>query len=160
MKELVLTGILAAAVGVGLTAQGATGQGHTAPKQQDAKAGEATPPAGDVALGTVRLSRGVKADGKPLAAGTYTVRLTEQQATPDAKGQTETLERWAEFVQRGEVKGREVVTIVPKDEITAVAKDPAPRPNGSKVEMLRGNEYVRVWINRGGNHYLIYLPPA
>jgi hypothetical protein len=28
----------------------------------------------------------------------------------------------------------------------------------SKVEMLRGNEYVRVWINKGGNHYLIYFP--
>jgi hypothetical protein len=24
--------------------------------------------------------------------------------------------------------------------------------------MLRGNEYVRVWINKAGNLYLIHLP--
>jgi hypothetical protein len=23
---------------------------------------------------------------------------------------------------------------------------------------LRGNDYVRVWINRAGNHYLIHMP--
>jgi hypothetical protein len=135
-------------------------QGHTAPKPQDVKADEATAPGGELTLGTVRLNRGVKADGKPLAAGTYTVRVTPEEAKPDVKGQTEKLERWAEFVQRGQVKGREVVTIVPQNEIAKVAKDPAPRPNGSKVEMLKGNEYVRVWINKGGNHYLVYLPPA
>ena len=26
------------------------------------------------------------------------------------------------------------------------------------VETPRGNEYIRVWINRAGNHYLIHLP--
>ena len=24
--------------------------------------------------------------------------------------------------------------------------------------MLKGNDYVRVWFNKGGNHYLIYFP--
>ena len=24
--------------------------------------------------------------------------------------------------------------------------------------MLKGNDYLRVWINKGGNHYLIHLP--
>ena len=42
-------------------------------------------------------------------------------------------------------------------EIAGVANDPAPRANSNKVEMLRNNEFVRVWINRGGNHYLIHL---
>jgi hypothetical protein len=23
---------------------------------------------------------------------------------------------------------------------------------------LKGNDYVRVWFNKGGNHYLIYFP--
>src|SRR5262245_17987276 len=32
-------------------------------------------PAGDSALGSVRIPRAVMADGKPLAAGTYQVRL-------------------------------------------------------------------------------------
>jgi hypothetical protein len=26
--------------------------------------------------------------------------------------------------------------------------------------MLKGNEYLRVWINKGGNNYLIHMPPA
>ena len=98
--------------------------------------------------------------GKPLAAGTYQVRLTGQTATPDAKGQTAPLERWVEFVQGGQVKGREVVTIVPRESIDKVQKDAPPRANGSKVELLKGGDYYRVWINRGGNHYLIHLPAA
>ena len=73
------------------------------------------------------------------------------------------MERWVEFVQGGKVAGREVVSIVPNAE----AKDLQPGPDapprtsaGSKVEMLKGNEYLRVWINRGGVSYLIHMPPA
>jgi hypothetical protein len=113
---------------------------------------------GDMALGTVRITRAVRADGKPLAAGTYEVRLTAQPSKPDAVGASEELERWVEFVQRGEVKGREVVSIVPAPEAKVVAKDAPPRAGGSKVQMLRGNEYLRVWFNRAGHHYLIHLP--
>jgi hypothetical protein len=113
-----------------------------------------------MALGTVRITRAVSADGKPLPAGQYQVRLTAQQAKPEAVGTSEQLERWAEFVQRGDVKGREVVSIIPQGEIKMVVKDAPPRAGGSKVQMLRGNEYLRVWINRGGNHYLIHLPVA
>jgi hypothetical protein len=25
------------------------------------------------------------------------------------------------------------------------------------VQMLRGNDYLRVWFNRGGTHYLVHL---
>jgi hypothetical protein len=28
------------------------------------------------------------------------------------------------------------------------------------VDVLKGDEYVRVWINRGSEHYIIHLPPA
>jgi hypothetical protein len=31
---------------------------------------------------------------------------------------------------------------------------------GSRVEMLKGGEFLRVWIARDGNNYLIHLPPA
>ena len=115
-------------------------------------------PAGDLALGKVRLPRAVTADGKPLPAGTYDVKLTAQAAKPLAVGTTETLERWVEFAQGGTVKGREVVSIVPQAEIKMVVKDAPPAAGGSKVQVLRGNEYVRVWINKAGNHYL--HPPA
>src|ERR671921_519395 len=93
---------------------------HKAPNQQPTTAAAPAAPSGEVALGSVRLSRAVTADGKPLPAGTYTLRVTAQEARPEAVGTTETLERWAEFVQRGSVKGREVVTIVPQAEIKMV----------------------------------------
>jgi hypothetical protein len=111
-----------------------------------------------MALGSVRLPRGVTADGKPLAAGTYQVRLTAQVAKPDAVGTSEQLERWVEFVRGGKVAGREVVSIVPQGEVKMVSKDAPPPAGGSKVQVLRGNDYLRVWINRGGAHYLIHFP--
>jgi hypothetical protein len=49
---------------------------------------------------------------------------------------------------------------VPRESIDKVQKDAPPRANGSKVELLKGGDYYRVWINRGGNHYLIHLPAA
>ncbi len=131
---------------------------HQAPKQQPLTAEAPSVPTGELSLGNVRIPRAVTADGKPLPAGQYQVRLTAQQAKPEAVGTTEQLERWAEFVQGGTVKGREVVTIVPQAEIKMVVKDAPPGSGGSKVQMLRGNEYLRVWINRAGNHYLVHLP--
>jgi hypothetical protein len=164
MKGLVLVGTLVTVLSVTVFAQrgGSTraAGGHTAPKPQPASSPAPSIATGEVQLGSVRLGKGVKADGKPLAAGTYQLKLTAQAASPDAKGQTPSSERWVEFVQRGQVKGREVVTIVPQSEIDKVQKDAPPRANASKVEMLKGGDYVRVWINRGGNHYLLHLPTA
>jgi hypothetical protein len=175
MKRSVLLGALVGALSIGTAfAQTAPAskpakaaraaaegrEGHSAPKQQPDTAPAPTVPTGDMALGLVHLGKGVKADGKALAAGTYQVRLTAQQATPDAKGETPSLERWVEFVQKGQVKGREVVTIVPQAEIGLVQKDAPPHANASKVEMLKGGNYVRLWINKGGNHYLVHFPVA
>lgn len=161
-KQFFLVGALVVTLGAGpAVAQGpAAGQGHTAPKAQPTTAPAPTVPAGEMPLGSIRLSKAVTADGRRLAAGTYQVRLTAQTATPDAKGQTAAAERWVEFVQRGQVKGREVVTVISQAEIGQVQKDAPPSMNASKVEMLKGDDYVRVWINRGGTHYLIHLPPA
>jgi hypothetical protein len=114
-------------------------------------------PTGELALGTVKLTKKVTADGKPLAPGTYQVRLTPQEAESKAQGATAAYERWAEFVQGGQVKGREVVSIVPAADAGKVAKEPAPAPGRAKVEQLKGDDYLRVWINKGGNHYLIHL---
>jgi hypothetical protein len=173
IKQVVFGGALAIALGASTVwAQGAApakpaaaparqaarGEGHTAPKPQPITAPDPSVPSGDMALGTVSFRKAVKADGKTLPAGTYQVRLTAQQATPDAKGQTAPAERWVEFVKGGKVVGREVVTIVPQAEIALVQKDTPPGKNGAKVETLKGGDYVRVWINRGGNYYLIHLP--
>ena len=154
-KQWVVIGALAVVLaGADVLAQ----QPDRAPKQQPLTAEAPSVPTGDLPLGTVRIPRAVTADGKALPAGQYQVRLTSQQAKPEAVGTTEQLERWAEFVQGGTVKGREVVSIVPQAEIKMVVKDAPPASGGSKVQMLRGNEYLRVWINRGGNHYLVHLP--
>ena len=120
-------------------------------------------PTGEVVLGSVTLPRAVKADGKPLPAGTYTVRLTAQAAQPTVAGQLPDLNRWVEFVQGKTVKGREVVSIIPPEEVSQTVQGPdletrtAPR-TASKVQMLKGNEYLRVWISRAGIQYLIHLP--
>ena len=125
-----------------------------------AAAQQGTVPTTETALGSVRISRSVKADGKDLKAGTYTVRLTAQDASPSVAGQK--MERWVEFVQGGKVAGREVVSIIPNSEM----KDLMPGPDsgkgpgsGAKVEMLKGNDYMRVWIARSGVNYLIHLVP-
>jgi hypothetical protein len=135
---------------------GDTAGTHTAPKAQPNTTGEAAAP-GPMALGSVHIPAGVKADGKDLPAGTYQVRLTADEAKPDAKGSDEKLERWVEFVKAGKVAGREVVSIVPSGEKQLVQKDTPPPANGAKVEALKGGDYVRVWINKGGNYYLVHL---
>jgi len=133
---------------------------HREPKAQPNTTGEANATDTAMALGTVRIPRDVKADGKPLPKGDSQLRLTAEESKPDAAGASEKLERWVEFVQKGSVKGREVVSIVPQAEIKLVQKDAPPPANGSKIQMLKGNDYMRVWINKGGNHYLIHLVPA
>ena len=152
-KQWVVVGVLAGT----LVAGDALAQ-HKAPKQQPTTAEAPTAPTGEIVLGTARLPRAVTADGKPLPAGTYQVRVTAQVSKPDVVGQTEQLERWVEFRRGGEVRGREVVSIVPDSESKMVVKDTPPRPGAAaKVQVLRGNEYVRVWFNKGGTHYLINL---
>ncbi|MCM3880810.1 MAG: hypothetical protein ND807_11945 [Vicinamibacterales bacterium] len=112
---------------------------------------------GNVALGAVRIPRAAKPDGKPLPAGTYQIRVTMQEAQPSAPGQTPSYERWAEFVQGGQVKGREVVSVVPQSDIAQVAKMKPPTSGSCRAELLKGDDYYRVWCNRAGTHYLVHL---
>src|SRR4029078_9159737 len=84
MKQLVLVGVLAAAL--------------------SESAAFAQAPA---SLGTVTLSKKLMADGKPLAPGTYQVRLTSDEVKP-ATGQSPDSEKWVEFVKGGKVVGCEV----------------------------------------------------
>jgi hypothetical protein len=131
----------------------------TADTQQNAPAAGGAP-AGEMSLGSVNIPRDVTADGKPLARGTYQVRLTASAPTP-ARGAAPDRERWVEFLQKGQVKGREIASIVPASELKSLMPGPdstrVPN-NSSRVELLRGNAFVRVWINRGGVNYLIHLP--
>lgn len=157
MKHSVFAGALVSVLGsVGVSVDRAVAL-DTAPKQV---AGQVSVPTGEAMLGTVRIPRRVLADGKPLPPGTYQIRVTAQSATPAAVGQLPELSRWAEFLQGGEVKGREVLTIVPGNELDQVAESQPPSVGSAKVEMLRGDDYLRIWIERSETHYLIHLPPG
>lgn len=165
MKRVMFATVLAAAFSAGSVAAqqpaaqqpGGSGQqpGTTTRPRQGAST---TAETGTVTLGSVRITRNVTADGKPLKAGTYQVRLTPEEAKPEVANTDAKLERWVEFTRGGKVMGREVVSIVPNDEISKVAEGKPPRPGASRVELLKGNDYLRVWINKGGTHYLIHLP--
>jgi hypothetical protein len=140
MKRAFLMGVLAAVLGL-MSSAAVMAQSTTTP------------------LGSVTLKKSVMADGKPLAAGTYVVRLTTDEAKP-ATGQSAGAERWVEFVQKGQVKGREVVSVIPDSEIAQVAKGPKPAKGGYRVDTLKGNDYMRIWINKQGSNYLIHFPVA
>ena len=169
MKQLVLVGILTGALaGLGY-AQGTvqqapptTGQKKPAPAGKVARkqaAGE-TAAAGQV-LGTVTIPADVKANNEPLKKGTYQVRLSGDEVKP-APGADPNSERWVEFVQAGKVKGKEVASVIPNSEVQQVGEDKqaAPPPGKPKVQLLREKSYWRVWLSKGGNSYLIHLPPA
>ena len=137
MKHVFLVGTLVAALGLTLEAQTA-----------------------NTSLGTVTLSKAVMADGQKLAAGTYQVRLTNDQPKPGA-GQSPDAERYVEFVRGGKVVGKEVATVISEADIKQVLDSPRqPAAGSSRVELLKGNDYVRVWINRGGTNYILHMPVA
>jgi hypothetical protein len=118
-------------------------------------------PTAETALGSVNLPRAVMANGQRLSAGSYEVRLTADAAQPSVPGIQ--MERWVEFVRGGKVVGREVVSIVPQAEMKDLQVGPdggRPGAGGARVEMLKGDDYLRVWINRRGVNYLLHLPPA
>jgi hypothetical protein len=137
MKRLVLSGVLIGAFAASTVfAQGA-----------------------NTSLGSVTLAKKVMADGKPLAAGTYQVRLTTDMPKPGV-GQAPDAEKYVEFVRGGKVAGREVATVVSAEDIGKIAKGKKPGRNSSSVELLKGGDYYRVWINHGGTNYIINMPPA
>ena len=150
MKYVALVGMLMVALAV----PAAVVSAQTAP----AAARQQTAPAAGASLGSVTLNRRVMVDGQALS-GTYQVRLSADTPKPGT-GQSPEGERYVEFVRGGKVAAREVATVVSAADIGTIAKGARPPSGGSKVELLKGNDYLRVWINRGGMNYLIHLPVA
>lgn len=111
-------------------------------------------------LGSVTLPRAVMANGESLPAGTYTVRVSTQ-AVPAAVGLSSESSTWLEFVRGDQVRGRELASVLSDaDVIQQVVESAPPARGSSKVEMLKGNDYMRVWINAGGTHYLVHFAVA
>lgn len=115
-----------------------------------------------LALGSARLGKAVMADGKSLAAGTYTLRVSDEKPAA-VVGQSADESRWVEFVQGGTVKGRELATVLSKGALKDMEKkggSSAPAAGVVKVELLKGDDYIRIWANKGGTQYLIHLAVA
>lgn len=121
-----------------------------------ASAQNALPAAGDV-LAHVRIPQAVLANGKPLPPGEYDVRLTSDRPNTSS-GQPADDERWVEFVARGTVAGRDVAEIVTASDRPAVGASAEPARDGTRVDLLKGGEFVRIAVTRGGVRYLVYLP--
>lgn len=111
------------------------------------------------ALATVRIPQGVTANGQPLPAGSYSVRVSSESVTP-VVGQGADAAKWVEFVQNGQVRGKELASVVAPADVKAVAKRTPPVEGRGLVHVLRGAEYVRVWVNHDGAQYLVHLSVA
>lgn len=112
--------------------------------------------AGDL-LATVRLTTAVTADGKPLPAGTYELRLTKERP-PAQAGQSPDAQRWIEFVAGGRVAGREIAEVLRDDDLPAEGASSVPSRGGTRVELLRGGEFLRISVRRDRERYLVHLP--
>jgi hypothetical protein len=112
--------------------------------------------ADETSLASVRLPKAVVANGQALPAGTYSVRLSDDAVKP-VVGESAGSERWVEFVQGGQVKGKELASVVSPTDVKSVAKMPPPAAGTAKVQMLRGADYLRVWVNHSGTQYLVHL---
>lgn len=129
----------------GVLSAGATGQ-----EKQRAAADPAT-------LATVHITQSVKANGYPLGAGLYELRLTKEHPTP-LPGQSSEAERWVEFVANGSVVAREAAVVLRDDDLPSEGASSVPARNGTRVELLKDGEFVRISVKRGAERYLIYLP--
>jgi len=114
---------------------------------------------GEALASSVQIPSGVTANGAPLPAGTYTLRVSADPVTP-VVGQGPDSAKWVEFVQNGEVRGKELASVVAPPDVKAVAKRTPPAEGLGLVHVLRGNEYVRIWVNDGGTQYLVHLARA
>jgi hypothetical protein len=89
--------------------------------------------------------------------GTYELRATNERPMP-AVGQSPDAERWVEFVADGSVVAREVAVVLRDDDRPAIGASSVASRSGTQVEMLKGGEFLRISVKRGGEQYLLYLP--
>jgi hypothetical protein len=96
------------------------------------------------------------ANGQSLAAGSYTLRMAADPVSP-VVGQGPEAAHWVEFVQGGQVKGKELASVVAPADTKLVAKRTPPAAGKPLVQLLKGADYLRVWVNHDGSQYLVHL---
>lgn len=109
-------------------------------------------------LGTVRITQPVMAEGKLVQPGTYEIRLTGEHLPP-MPGQSEDAGQRVEFVAGGTVVAGEVATVM-APESGAVGTSGSAAARATRVELLKGGDFLRVSMYRDGARYLIHLPVA
>lgn len=112
------------------------------------------------AVATFTITEPVKADGKPLAPGTYEVWILDDRPAVGTGGSSNA-QRVVELYQNGKMVAREVAEVFSASE-RPIGTSGSTRTGLRKaaVEKLRGGEYIRVAINDAGARYLIHLPTA
>jgi len=108
---------------------------------------------------TVRIPTAVMAGGTPLPAGTYELRLPVPSPGPAADDK-QTAGPWVEFVANGKVVAREVAVVLYDGQLPSDGASSQKVPPGTRVEMLKDREFLRISVKREGVRYLIYLPPT
>jgi len=121
-----------------------------------AAAGAQAPADDPPPLARVQIPPGVLADGKPLPAGTYDLRLSS--AKPGLAAVPGAAQQAVEFVSGGVVAAREVAEIVRDDDLPPVGASTQPAAPGVRVELLKGGEFLRISVKREGVRYLVHLP--
>jgi hypothetical protein len=112
------------------------------------------------AVATVTITEPVKADGKPLAPGTYEVWLLDDRPNLDA-GAPSNVQRVVELYQNGKMVAREVAEVFPTSERpVATSGRTGSRMPKTVVQKLQGGEFIRIAISDAGGRYLIHLPTA
>ena len=110
----------------------------------------------DNVLTTVRIPTAVKAGGTLLPAASYQLRLTGEHPAPG--GEQREVQEWVEVISNGKVVARELAEILYDDDRPAVGASAQKARTGTRVEMLKDREFLRVSIKRDNERYLIYLP--
>ena len=108
-------------------------------------------------LTTVRIGTAVTAGGTSLPAGAYEIRLTGERPAPLA-GQPQNSQEWVEFVADGKVVAREAAEILYDDDLEAAGEASQRVKSGTRVEMLKDGEFLRISVKRERERFLIYLP--
>jgi hypothetical protein len=106
---------------------------------------------------TVTITQSVMADGKPLAAGTYEIWITNERPDVGAGAPSEA-QRVVEFAQNNQVVARTIAEVFPRRGGEAVGTSGNTGAGRARVEMLKSGEFVRVSINDAAGRFLIHLP--
>ena len=105
---------------------------------------------------SVTITQEVLADGKPLAAGTYELWITDERPDVGA-GAPSDAQRVVELAQNGQVVRRVIAEVFPPTAPQAVGTS-GGGTGRVQAQMLRGGEFLRLSFNDADGRYLIHLP--